>query len=201
MTDRPVSVDAGETVYQDKLPYPIVAYPAHYGVFIGFKQDEDSPLHFCSCAEEAIRNYVRCQVEHQSHPKREPAPDDILGRKFPEEANAQIQNVEIEDVDDIVDVFRYEDQLCHMCNVVVPRYRYCHEMYGTVFIQNYGWYVNQKLYEYGVCANTSAKLITSYLFDALPEEVADIAGSEFEILDLRCGGKRGTHRCRPLRER
>lgn len=46
-------------------------------------------------------------------------------------------------------------------------------MYGTVFVQKYGWYVNQKQYEYGVCGGTG------YLHDVLPKDIEDIVGDGF----------------------
>jgi hypothetical protein len=46
MAENPIVVDPGRENRQDKLPYPIVQYPAHYGVFIGFKPETNGDLHF-----------------------------------------------------------------------------------------------------------------------------------------------------------
>lgn len=46
-------------------------------------------------------------------------------------------------------------------------------MYGTVFIQKHGWYVNQQQYEYGVFGGND------YLHDVLPEDIADILDDGF----------------------
>ncbi len=74
---------------------------------------------------------------------------------------------------DIVDQFNFADDLCHRCNGIVPENRYCHEMYGTVFMQKHGWYVNQQQYEYGVCGGNG------YLHEVLPEDIADITDDDF----------------------
>lgn len=175
MADSPIVVDPGRENRQEKLPYPIVQYPAHYGVFIGFKPEPDGDLHFCSCAKDAIRNFIRCKVENPTHSHRTPTPENILARKFPKDARNQVQEAGIDspDEDKIVDALKFADQLCHRCNGIVPEYRYCHEMYGTVFMQKHGWYVNQQQYEYGVCGGND------YLYDVLPEDLADILDEDF----------------------
>jgi len=47
-------------------------------------------------------------------------------------------------------------------------------MYGTVFRQNYGWYVFQKFYEYGICKPKSDTLLADTHFDKLPGEIVDV---------------------------
>jgi hypothetical protein len=173
MVESPIVVDPGREDRHDKLPYPIVQYPAHYGVFIGFKPEPDGDLHFCSCAKDAIRNYLRCEVENPSVSGRTPSVENILRRKFPEDALPHVQDADVDDPGEIVNELNFADQLCHRCNGVVPEYRYCHEMYGTVFMQKHGWYVNQQQYEYGVCGGND------YLHDDLPEDIADILDDGF----------------------
>lgn len=174
MTENPIVVDPGRENRQEKLPYPIVQYPAHYGVFIGFKQEPTGAIHFCNCARDAIRNYIRCEVEHPASSHRTPTPENILARKFPEDVFDQVQEAGVDSPDEIVDELKFAVQLCHRCNGMVPEYRYCHEMYGTVFMQKHGWYVNQQQYEYGVCDGYD------YLHEVLPEDLVDILDDGFQ---------------------
>ncbi len=51
-------------------------------------------------------------------------------------------------------------------------YNYCHPMYGGVFEQNYGWYINKQSFEYGVMP-VSFKILD----DVCPDEV-------FSLLDI-----------------
>ncbi|MFC7020433.1 MULTISPECIES: hypothetical protein [Haloarcula] len=173
MAENPIVVDSGCENRQDKLPYPIVQYPAHYGVFIGFKPESDGDLHFCSCAKDAIRNYIRCGMENPAVSGRTPSVENILSRKFPEDALDQVSDTDVDSPDAIVNELNFADQLCHRCNGVVPEYRYCHEMYGTVFMQKHGWYVNQQQYEYGICDGND------YLHDVLPEDITGIVDDGF----------------------
>lgn len=178
MSDRPVAVDSGTEARNDDLPFPIVKYPSHYGTFIGFKQDPEGELYFCSCAREAIENYVKCELEGLTGSHQDPTPENILNGEFPEEVITDVQRSGITDSERIVESLRFEDQLCHECNVVVTKYRYCHEMSGTVFRQNYGWYVYKKFYEYGICKPKSDTLLCDTLFESLPGDIVDVVDED-----------------------
>ena len=58
--------------------------------------------------------------------------------------------------------------LCHRCNMASPSRRYCREMYGTAFIQYYGWYVNQTYLRFGMLPDH-----TRCLADVTPTEFVD----------------------------
>lgn len=178
MSKRPVAVDADTEVRNDALPFPVVTYPSHYGTFIGFKREPDGDLYFCSCSREAIENYIKCECEGLTGSRRKPTPENVLNGEFPEEAKALIRHAGIEDATEIIDVLRFEDQLCHECNSVVPNQRYCHEMYGTVFRQNYGWYVYKKFYEYGIYKPKSDTLLAETDFEKLPGEIVDVVDDD-----------------------
>lgn len=189
MSERPVAVEADTEARNDALPFPIVTYPSHYGTFIGFKRKPGDDLYFCSCAREAIENYVKCECEGLTGSHQEPTPENVLNGEFPEETKALIRRAEIDDATEIIDVFRFEDQLCHECNAVVPNRRYCHEMYGTVFRQNYGWYVYKKFYEYGICKPKSDTLLAHTFFESLPGDIVDVVDEEV-IKEIEVKAKR-----------
>lgn len=178
MSDRPVAVNDNTEARNEDLPFPVVEYPPHYGTFIGFKADIDGDLCFCLCAREAIENYIRCECEGLTGTHQEPTPENVLNGEFPEETKDMIRRAGIDDTNEIVDVLRFEEQLCHECNVVVPKRRYCHEMYGTVFRQNYGWYIYKKAYEYGICKPKSDTLLVDTLFDSLPADIVDVVDED-----------------------
>ncbi len=157
------------TIAEEKgLPYPIVLYPKHYGVFIGFKRNlTDSQVFFCSCFKEAIVNYIKHQLENPG-----------IGTygngqkiffldygQFPTSFIQQIKNYPQNDK--IVQMFHFENKLCHECNNATPSYRYCHEMYGSVFKQNYGWYIKKHAYEWGIIGNEVD-------FKLCPDEIIDL---------------------------
>ncbi|WP_162991536.1 PDDEXK family nuclease [Halostella salina] len=155
-----------------------MAYPPHYGTFIGFKPSHDGDLYFCSCAREAIENYVQCEIEGLTGSHQDPTPENVLNGGFPEETKDIVRRAGINDASEIPEVLRFEDQLCHECNAVVPKRRYCADMYGTVFRQNYGWYVYKKSYEYGVCKPKSDTLLADTLFDSLPGEIVSVVDDD-----------------------
>lgn len=141
------------TITKENLPFPIVLYPGFYGAFFGFQKDETSPIVFCSCSKEAIVNYVKIQMlkkdslgfnvngnkkfflDYGRFPRA--FIDELIKRKSP-------QNLSV------IKDFKFENNICHECRKVVPKLRYCVEMYGGVFKQNYGWYICKQAYEWGL---------------------------------------------------
>jgi hypothetical protein len=185
MSERPVAVDADETARNENLPLSLAAYPSHYGTFIGFKTDR-SELQFCSCAREAIENYIRYEYRNGQTSSYDVSPEKVVEDDFPEEFQQNVQTAEISDIKSIIDLVNFEDRICHKCNEVVPNRRYCVDMYGTVFEQNYGWYINQKQWEYGAPQTTLRSEFAIEFLDYLPEDVIDIidveSKSEIETL-------------------
>lgn len=177
MSDRPVAVDADETARNENLSLPVVAYPSHYGIFIGFKS-ENGDLHFCSCTREAIENYIQYEYRKSQTSTYDISPEKVVEDDFPEEFQQHVQTADVSEVKSIIDLVNFEDRICHKCNEVVPNRRYCVDMYGTVFEQNYGWYVNQKEWEYGAPQTTLRSEFASEFLDYLPEDVIDIVDVE-----------------------
>lgn len=153
MADRPIAHEDGTEGRNEKLPNPIVVYPGHYGTFIGFRESEDAPVTFCSCMETAINNYAHFRTRYSSGRYSDSNKAFFISSaSFPVSVVEALRETGISesDADEVVNYFRFENGLCHECNDVVPKYRYCHEMYGTKFKQNYGWYIGKKGLELGV---------------------------------------------------
>lgn len=140
MSERPVNT---QVAYKDNtraeepgLPYRLVYFPGHYGAFIGFKKAEQSRLTFCSCAKDAIGNCFEMFSENKNLSGRQ------LTKHFPHSffANKEVRAVNLKNLDVI-----YENKLCHECNRKTPSYRFCHEMYGGLFKQSYGWYIMKSI--------------------------------------------------------
>ncbi len=159
------------TISKESLPYPIVLYPGFYGAFFGFKKTmNDKDIFFCSCTKVAIQNYIGMQC------KNEPAGyyDDNGNRKFfldygqfPQLFIDELKNNKIEKNENIIKHINFKNKLCHECNKTTPSYRYCHEMYGEAFKQNYGWYIKKQGYEWGMGTNRINK-------ELCPQEILDL---------------------------
>ena len=52
--------------------------------------------------------------------------------------------------EEILSRIKFEKNLCHVCNKVVPKLRYCHRQYGSDFKQAFGWYINKQAFSYGI---------------------------------------------------
>ena len=139
------------TVTREKLPYPIVLYPGHYGTFFGFRLEEHSPIYLCSCAERAIENYLRFRLIERIPTNSNPTRSFILdSMHFPHSLVEFLMGCYPESGRDVIKHLSFRCNLCHECIGNLPQYRYCHEMYGGMFAQSYGWYINKQAYECGV---------------------------------------------------
>ncbi|MBB4804572.1 hypothetical protein HNP37_004669 [Flavobacterium nitrogenifigens] len=118
----------------EKLPFPYVHYPEHYGTFISFSEQKNSEQFLCLCSQQAVINYFELS-ESISEDKKEitktpwqpPFPSSYLKKIKPKNR--------------IDAVFKFRPKLCHRCNMTIPSLRWCHEMYGGNFKQYYGWYI------------------------------------------------------------
>ncbi|NGQ95055.1 hypothetical protein G3578_07635 [Brevibacillus sp. SYP-B805] len=146
---KPIAFQDGTIAVED-LPFPIVHYPSHYGAFFAFQRDKYSPIVLCSCTKKAIINYVGFR-RHQGYNKLNLSRGSLLDPfEFPLHFIVAIVETKFPS-DQVPDNLPFQDRLCHECNLAVPKYRYCDEMYGGKFMQTYGWYVNKMAYELGVC--------------------------------------------------
>jgi hypothetical protein len=133
---------------RENLPYPYVIYPRH-GTFIGFRESEHSDILLCSCYKKAIRNYAALRKIRRGRFIEAPMNYILSSRHFPGELiNKLVAGKVSEDV--AIDALVFKDKICHRCNLAMPSYRFMDEMYGGLFQQNYGWYIDQKWYEDGI---------------------------------------------------
>lgn len=192
MGSREIAADDGLVARQKKLPYPIVHYPGFYGSFFAFREAEspEAPLTFCLCAKEAIENYIELQLQRSRRSNTDPNKNFILdSRDFPIAIPESLRSAGVAQDRSIIDQLQFAERLCHDCNDVVPSYRYCHDMYGTKFMQNYGWYVNKKHFEYGLAKKASQVPdfpIREILFSVCPEEVREVVDDDLSTQIDRC---------------
>ncbi len=154
-------VSLGATVRED-LPFPVVHYPPHYGTFIAFSESSSSKPALCLCCKPLVENYFRLRGLYKRYPNANPTVNAPLsnGTFIPSLAAESMT------VDDPMSIIRFENGLCHRCNMKRPSLRYCHEMYGGEFKQHYGWYIEQTYYRLGVQPG-----IFVFLDDVCPVEV------------------------------
>jgi len=181
----------GTTAIEFNLPLPYVYYPGHYGAFLGFSEDYNSQIYFCSCSRSAISNYISFKIRYGARLNVDPERNFILSKaKFPQSIIKALQ-LQYEDLgeeiihdvkdliiqyenseEEIINKLNFKDEICHECNKQTPLFSYCDPMYGGVFEQNYGWYINKQSFEYGVMP-VSFKILE----DICPDKV-------FSLLDI-----------------
>lgn len=180
---RPESALSGETleskpvackdgmIERENLPYPVVLYPGFYGAFFGFQEKENSPIILCACAKEAIENYVRIRLSAPIPKNIDPRRMFVLDKMyFPVSLVETLMKTGAPRNEKITDSLQFRIGLCHECNNVTPKLRYCHKMYGAAFKQTYGWYINKQAFEWGF----HPILPVRYLEDKCPQEVREL---------------------------
>ncbi len=139
------------TITHEALPFPVIFYPGHYGTFFAFQRQENEEVTLCACSREAVSNYIKLKLSDISnHYQREPGEAVFDSHDFPKKFVNQFSHEGINQDLSLLDNISFQTGLCHECNEKIPKLYYCHKMYGTIFDQNFGWYVNKKYFEYGV---------------------------------------------------
>jgi len=123
--------------FKENLPFPYVCYPSHYGAFIGFREREDSEVILCECAKEAVAYFLHVYNNDNDISKNFPTP--IVKKLIA--ANAKKY--------DLRDCLSFKSNLCHVCNQMPPKLRWCIPMYGSESDMLFGWYFKQERYKYG----------------------------------------------------
>lgn len=155
------------TTAKENLPFSVVLYPGHYGAFFAFKESDSSNPYFCSCSYEAIENYICIRQLQPKYLNSDPRRMYILDpHNFPASI---VEDLMAKDVPehDVMNHLNFGEKLCHECNLQTPSYRYCHEMYGGAFKQNYGWYVAKQGFEWGYDRHDTKTLIP----EACPDDL------------------------------
>jgi len=144
---------------EEELPYPYVHYPAAYGIFIGFSQGIYQIPVICDCARPA----VMFAIAHRDWSQSFSATSDraiASGKIFP-------KKISLESVGMGSDAIKYAPNLCHRCNLTVPHVNYCHPMYGGLFRQNFGWYIQQTALRLGVYRD--------HISDTCPDQIRHLS--------------------------
>ena len=142
-------------------------YPGAGKVFFTFRLKRDSQDVLCSCSVDAILSYLRFRL-------RDPVPDYVdemrhyilSAQDFPYEFIKTLIQKGIPNDAKAFNYLHFEEGLCHECNIETPSSRFCVPMYGTIFRQKYGWYINKQAYEWGVHPGTYRMLS-----DRVPESI------------------------------
>jgi hypothetical protein len=173
-----VACQAGKSTIEESLPYPYVYYPGFYGAYFAFSETVDSTPFICSCSKESIINYIKFRLKFENRLNANPTKNFLLSSEFFPQTiieNLILQCIPVDDK--IINKLSFKDNLCHECNKQTPTLGYCNPMYGGVFKQNFGWYINKQAFEFGV-KPVSFQMLDNSCPDELFENV-EIQKQEF----------------------
>lgn len=142
ITSNRDTVALGSVTYED-LPLPFIYYPELYGAFFAFCEDIGKQIYFCECERTAIENYIKLKRNNQLS-KHDNYP--LSPRYFPK----TISQISISYKENPIEAFDFKPNICFRCNNKLPSKKFCHQMYGGKFKQNYGWYMEQEKLKLGL---------------------------------------------------
>lgn len=188
------------TAYNAKLPLPLVHYPnGGLGGFLAFQKEKGSQFFFCSCAKIAIENYIDLRLSTDFDERLDLDNTPLLKPGyFPLAIVENTPNNFVAAGKSIIEKLNFKNNICHECQDILPKYRYCHEMYGTKFKQNYGWYINKQYFEYGMypgsskvisnnCPNEVLELLNAHEIQEKEKRVEKLRNKKSQILDEAVG--------------
>ena len=137
-------------VVREKLPLPVVYYPAWQGTFLAFASDRRSRPVMCACAAEAADNLFRLRPD-----LRRGRPVDLASlRYFPAVIWRSIARWNGNGPFPVA----FIPGICHRCTSTPPARRYDDAPNASDFVQQYGWYINQALLRLGILPQRYAYL-------------------------------------------
>lgn len=143
----------------ENLPLPVALYPEHYGIYIAFKKSiEDPKIYLCDCCKVGLENYLKIVLNNDGSMKTDSYGYNNLIRDyyFPKEFFDYYFTSTLP-LEELLHRIQYLPHICHRCNKLTPKYSYCIPMYGSKFIQHFGWYVNQNYFNHGIFEETISK--------------------------------------------
>ncbi len=130
---------------EEDLPYKYVFYPNSSGAFLAFSKDKKEWV-LCECERDAFEN----------------------ARKLLDEQHMINNGFGLTKILPFDSNVKFVSGVCHICNNAKPTTQYCHKMYGSLFKQNYGWYIAQSYYKLGI------NPINMKILEETPQEYKDL---------------------------
>ncbi len=137
-----------EITYEN-LPLPFVFYSK---TFFAFSSDIDGELFLCECEREAVDSLLTLYQNKLEAPNGL----SVLNNYFPESLVCQL----IFNTQNPFSQLKFKENLCFKCNKKTPYIPYCHPMYGGLFMQQNGWYVEQEKLKYGITSSWETTKLT-----------------------------------------
>ena len=180
-------------VAREELPYPFVYYPWS-GPWIEFRSNENTFGVFCTCFNSGLRKYLELYADALSR-KNDQYWQIVKGKPIQIIVSPNCFSPEIIDLilyhnattnpESIMKLLRFEKGLCHLCNNKIPSYSYCVPMYGGVFSQNFGWYIENLTYQFGLRTVSYEQQLSQFADKGLPEEVLEDVAQLDELTGQR----------------
>lgn len=182
------------TSFKEDLPFPFVLYPRASGSFFAFQEEGGVEPAFCECSRYPLRQ----RIELLNRQAERLGITYSLFRQVgvPDSLTLGLTDVDSTSIAAWLSALRFVPGLCHECNRVFPKLRYCVPLYGGPFSQVAGWYIQKCISEWGICFGSEP---LSILGDRCPEDVRRLAlenipGAEIPYREMAQNDRREANR-------
>lgn len=145
-----VDTDGKPFVVREELPLPYVHYPEITGPFIGFSENKDSEIYFCSCFKVTLENYLLLRRNNKTNSSYVRYNYILSSQHFPYDFVEKLLKDKIPSTPEaVLPKVHFKDKICHQCNFISPQYRVnCCNM--STFELQHAWYVKKKFIDLGL---------------------------------------------------
>lgn len=170
----------------ENLPFKYVHTGTNY---FAFSEAEDSIPYLCSCQRESISNRIELFMKYYQYDVCLNDREWLLLEKhlqLPNVLDNRIRNSKLHYGLDWLKVFKFKDNLCHLCNRTTPITQHTIYIYATKLEQRYGHYINSHFYTNGVGNHLPDFYGIYFLEDKISEEFETIIkpSKEDVMLDI-----------------
>jgi len=170
----------------ENLPFKFVHAGTNY---FAFSETINSEPHLCSCQKESITNRVELFMKYYQYDVCLNDRGWLLLKKhlqLPVVLDSKIKESKLPFGTEWLNVLKFEDNLCHLCNRTTPSTQHTIYIYATKLEQQYGHYINSHFYTKGIGNHIPDFYGIYFLEDKVSEEFKSIIkpSKEAVVLDI-----------------
>jgi len=136
-------------VYNHQLPLQDVHYGGEY---FGFSDGLDENMCLCSCQKQSITNRIKMFMQHKQYDTSVNPEEEKLLKELglPEYFEQKIRDSKLPYGEHWLDLLRFKEGICHVCNGLTPDYKHSLYIYTSEFERQWGHYLESRYFHYGI---------------------------------------------------
>lgn len=153
---------------EENLPFPYV----HSGInYFAFSETETSEPCLCSCQKESLSNSIELFYKYYRYFSANSQAESLVHfLNLPSSISRKLNVTSELDINTIIENINFKDHICHLCNSITPTTQHSICIYETKLNQQYGHYINNLFFTYGISNHIIDHYGIYFLPDKMPED-------------------------------